>query len=204
MEAETWLTVRISLDFTWAGDTAEITIKYLEAYTVVVLDYFNKVPQRIHFNEIPEQKEEAPDYDPQAYASSGLPVTYSSSDPATATIVTGKVHIVASGTCSITASQPGDASYEAAEDVSQILVVNEVTAEKEMMNRSLRIFPNPCNDFVFIKSAEPGLFKVQLMDILGKSYFNGYSKNNALDMKGMPQGVYIITINGSVCKVIKQ
>ena len=107
------------LDFTWAGDTAEITVKYLEAYTVVVLDYLNKVPQKIYFDEIPEQKPGNPDYVLQAYASSGLPVSYSSSDPDIATIVDGKVHIVAPGTCTITASQPGDASYEAAEDVSQ-------------------------------------------------------------------------------------
>jgi hypothetical protein len=278
------------LNFSWAGDTAEITVKYLEAYTVVVLDYLNKVPQKIHFveipeqiignpdyglnayassglpvtysssdpgiativdgkvhivapgtctitasqtgdasyetaqdvshalivkaiakvpqqiyfDEIPEQKMGNPDYDLQAYASSGLPVTYSSNIPGIATIIDGKVHMVALGTCTITASQPGDASYEAAQDVSHILVVHEVTAEKEIMNSSLQIYPNPCNDFVYIKSVEPGPLKVQLMDIFGKSYFIGYPKNNTLDMKGLPQGVYILNINGSVCRIIKQ
>jgi hypothetical protein len=163
-----------------------------------------KVPQQIYFDEIPEQKMGNPDYDLQAYASSGLPVTYSSNIPGIATIIEGKVHMVAPGTCTITASQPGDASYEAAQDVSHILVVHEVTAEKEIMNSSLQIYPNPCNDFVYIKSVEPGPLKVQLMDIFGKSYFIGYSKNNTLDMKGLPQGVYILNINGSVCRIIKQ
>ena len=163
-----------------------------------------KLLQQIYFDEIPEQKPGNPDYDPQAYASSGLPVSYSSNNQGIATIVDRKVHIVAPGTCTITASQPGDASYEEADDVSQILVVNEVTAEKEMMNWSLQIFPNPCSDFVYIKSSESGPFKVQLMDILGKSYFNGYAENNALEVKDLPPGVYIINSNGSVCKVIKQ
>jgi hypothetical protein len=192
------------LDYTWAGDTAEITVKYLEAYSVVVLDYLNKVPQKIYFNEIPDRTQGDPDYDPQAYSSSGLPVTYLSSDPGIATIVGGKVHMVAPGSCTITASQPGNASYEAAQDVSRILVVIEITAEMEIMNSTLQIFPNPCNDFIYIKSAEPWPFKVLLMDILGKIYFNGYTENNSLEVKGLPPGVYIINTNGSVRKVIIQ
>ena len=51
------------------------------------------------------------DVDPSATASSGLAVTYSSSDGSVASIVNGKVHILSTGTATITASQAGDNVY---------------------------------------------------------------------------------------------
>ena len=60
-----------------------------------------------------------------ATASSGLPVNYTISDPAVATIVNGTVHILAAGFTDITASQPGDNNYVPAADVTQRLVVNQ-------------------------------------------------------------------------------
>lgn len=58
-----------------------------------------------------------------ATASSGLTVTYASSNTAVATIVSGQIHVVGVGTSTITASQAGDASYNAASDVQQTLTV---------------------------------------------------------------------------------
>ncbi len=49
------------------------------------------------------------DFDPNALATSGLPVSYASSDTSVAAIVNGKVHILAPGTTKITASQNGNA-----------------------------------------------------------------------------------------------
>ncbi|MEI8271041.1 MAG: T9SS type A sorting domain-containing protein [Paludibacter sp.] len=62
------------------------------------------------------------DFSP-ATASSGLPITYSSSNIAVATIVSGQVHIVGAGTTTITAYQAGNASFDAAAEVSQVLTV---------------------------------------------------------------------------------
>jgi hypothetical protein len=61
------------------------------------------------------------DFDPGAVTSSGLPVFYSSSNAAVATIINNKVHIVSAGTAVITAYQPGNGSYLPAEKVSQTL-----------------------------------------------------------------------------------
>lgn len=62
-----------------------------------------------------------------ATASSGLTVTYTSSNLAVATIVAGKVHIVGIGNSTITASQPGDGvNYNAAPNVAQVITVNPV------------------------------------------------------------------------------
>ena len=56
---------------------------------------------------------------------SGIPITYSSSNPAVATVSnTGMVHILSTGTTTITASQAGNTLYNAANSQSQTLTVN--------------------------------------------------------------------------------
>ncbi len=58
-----------------------------------------------------------------ATATSGLPVSYVSSNPAVATISGTTVTLVGAGTAVITASQGGDANYNAATSVPQTLTV---------------------------------------------------------------------------------
>ncbi|WP_298510788.1 LamG domain-containing protein [uncultured Kordia sp.] len=64
------------------------------------------------------------DFDLTATASSGLAVSYSSSDTSVATISGNTVTLVGAGTTTITASQAGDANFEAAINVTQVLTVN--------------------------------------------------------------------------------
>jgi hypothetical protein len=58
-----------------------------------------------------------------ATASSGLTVSYSSSNPSVATVSGNTVTLVGGGTTVITASQAGDSNYQAANDATQNLVV---------------------------------------------------------------------------------
>ncbi|MEI8271796.1 MAG: T9SS type A sorting domain-containing protein [Paludibacter sp.] len=68
------------------------------------------------------------DFSP-ATASSGLVVSYSSTNTAAVSIdgTTGWIHIVAPGTTTITASQTGNGNYNAASSVNQSLTVNSST-----------------------------------------------------------------------------
>lgn len=59
-----------------------------------------------------------------ATVSSGLPVSYASSNSAVATISGNTLTIVGAGNTTITASRPGDATYTAATSVSQTQTVN--------------------------------------------------------------------------------
>ena len=60
------------------------------------------------------------DFDPEAGASSGLPVAYSSSTPGVCTITAAhEVRIVGAGTCTVTASQAGDMNHSAAADATR-------------------------------------------------------------------------------------
>ncbi|MDB4921260.1 MBG domain-containing protein [Mucilaginibacter sp.] len=86
---------------------------------------FAKTNQAITFTAMAAQKYGAADLDPAAKASSGLAVTYTSNNTAVATIVSGKIHIIAAGTAIITATQAGNANYNAAAAVMQTLTVNK-------------------------------------------------------------------------------
>jgi len=65
-----------------------------------------------------------------ATATSGLPITYSSSNTNVATIVSNKVHIVGAGFATITANQAGNADYNAATAVTQSLYVDQISIGK--------------------------------------------------------------------------
>ncbi|GGA82805.1 hypothetical protein GCM10008015_24470 [Flavobacterium palustre] len=93
-----------------------------------------KNDQSITFSKLSEKTIEDADFTAGAIASSGLTVSYTSSNPEVATIVDGKVHIVGAGTTTITASQSGDEIYNAATSVTQPLTVNKlfyVDADKD-------------------------------------------------------------------------
>ena len=86
-----------------------------------------KDAQNISFSALPVMQVRAEDFDGGATASSGLPVSYSSSDTTVATIVNGKIHLVGVGTTNITASQPGNAAYIPAAPVTQVLFVEKAS-----------------------------------------------------------------------------
>lgn len=94
--------------------------------------------QTISFNATPKTYGD-PDFALSASASSGLPVTYSSSNPAVATVdVQGIVHIVSAGIVTITASQLGNGNYIATTNINQQLTINKaaltITADNQTSN----------------------------------------------------------------------
>ncbi|MEQ9166852.1 MAG: T9SS type A sorting domain-containing protein, partial [Fulvivirga sp.] len=66
-------------------------------------------------------------FDLTAMASSGLAISYTSSDETVATINGSTVTIVGAGTTTITATQAGDADFNAATPVEQVLNVNKAS-----------------------------------------------------------------------------
>ncbi len=81
--------------------------------------------QTITFNTLADSTFGDSDFQLTATSSSNLPVSYVSSNTNVATINGNIVTIVGAGTTTITASQPGNANYSAAQDVSQVLIVNK-------------------------------------------------------------------------------
>ena len=103
-------------------------VSYAPAVAVTKQFEIGKIDQSIAFNVLPEKSVGDFDFDPGGVAGSGLPIHYVSSNPLVAS-VTGdpgseKIRIRGAGSTFITATQAGDATYNAATDVKQVLSVN--------------------------------------------------------------------------------
>ena len=133
-----------------------------------------------------------------ASASSGLPVTYESSDPAIVKLDDNKATILKAGTVTITASQPGNANYEAAENVSKELVINKADQvitftwilDKTMgdnsfaltasSNSGLPVTFTSSSDKILIESSEVSLLKPGRVTIEAKQEGNSsYNETTA-------------------------
>jgi photosystem II stability/assembly factor-like uncharacterized protein len=88
-------------------------------------------------------------------ASSGLPVTYASSNTAVATVSGNTITIVGGGTATITASQAGNSNYNAATDVPQTLTVNKATQTITFAALAPKTFGNAA--FTLAATASSGL-----------------------------------------------
>jgi hypothetical protein len=82
-----------------------------------------KTQQTISFGALPAALFGDADRTLMATASSGLPITYTSSDTTVATVTKGVLRVRKAGTTTITARQAGNATYAAAPPVSQTLTV---------------------------------------------------------------------------------
>jgi len=83
--------------------------------------------QTITFDPLMDKTSGDPDFTVSATASSGLTVTFSAADNCT---VTGDlVHLTGVGSCTITASQAGDANYNPAPDVAQTFAIAQAQAD---------------------------------------------------------------------------
>jgi hypothetical protein len=83
----------------------------------------NKANQTITFGALADKTTDDTPFALTATASSGITVSYSSSNTAVATVAGSTVTIVGAGQTTITASQAGDANYNAATSVDQTLTV---------------------------------------------------------------------------------
>jgi hypothetical protein len=84
-----------------------------------------KAAQTITFGALPNKALGDADFTVSATASSGLPVSFTTTTPSVCTVTTGGlVHLVATGTCTIAAHQGGNGNYNAAADVSRSFSVD--------------------------------------------------------------------------------
>lgn len=96
--------------------------------------------QQISFDTLATKTYGDPDFALTATSSNNtIPITYTSSNTAVATIVSGQIHIVGAGTSNIKASQAGDGFYTAAPDTIQVLTVNKAPLTVRATNVSMVI-----------------------------------------------------------------
>ena len=100
--------------------------QYNAATSVVQKLTVSKLPQIITFGTFPVKTLVDVPFPLLATTTSGLPITYSSSDTNVATIFGNIITIVGAGTANITASQSGNSQYLSAISVTQKIIVNKL------------------------------------------------------------------------------
>lgn len=155
------LSLSITMNTTQAGDkTGTFTIQNNDLdegnYVIKLTGSVAKNNQAIIFDLGTQatKKEGDPAFILKATASSGLPVTYTSSNTSVATISDSTVNIVGSGSTIITASQDGNVNYNAAVAVLQTLKVEKQVATglaSDFAHATLTLYPNPTSQILRIQ-----------------------------------------------------
>jgi len=126
----------------------------LESLTVTPLDramWANT--QTINFAPLSDHTYGDPDFTLDATATSGLPVTFAATGACTNNDTT--VHLTGAGTCTITASQDGDDTYNAAPDLTQSFTVAKQAQTINFAPLSDHTYGDP--DFTLDATATSGL-----------------------------------------------
>ncbi len=134
-----------------------------------------------------------------ATSDAGLTITYISSNPAVATIEGNTVHVVGGGTTTITASQPGDEHYAAAQSVARELTVQVASAIEEETVDVISFYPNPAKDRIFFNEQ---VLKVAVYSLTGTKVLDQKVENGSLDVTSLGSGVYFIRVDNQILKLI--
>lgn len=128
-----------------------------------------------------------------ATSSSGLPLTYISSNPMVASINKNVATILNMGSVVITAAQLGNSSYLPALEVSRVLKINE----RGSLAAEISVYPNPTYDSIKVYLGQ-SLVKAQLtiFQLNGSKKFDReiYANKITIDVSGYRSGVYVLKI----------
>ncbi|WP_170147987.1 T9SS type A sorting domain-containing protein, partial [Marinoscillum furvescens] len=163
-----------------------------------------KKEQVITFEALPVKSVGDEPFDPGATVSSGLPITYTSSDADVAEIIDGKIHLKGSGVVTITASQPGDDLYFAADEVAQNMAV--LGGNVLSLSNQATVYPNPTQGLVYIPNNDFSEFVLFALDgrVLLKGSLEANQSGKVLDLSAQQEGVYFLQLSGkSLTKTLK-
>ncbi len=169
-----------------------------------------KAPQLITLNPITDKKLNDV-FTLPATTDAGLTISYTSSNPAVATVVGNVVTVQGLGHTDITATQAGDLNHEAAETKTQTLRVTVTSSPEEIASAKVQVRPNPTADGSITLSGLPQevLYEVQVLDLTGrkvrqlttKPYVTGAVQMN---VAGLPAGQYILRIKAGDLQLSKR
>ncbi|MEQ8808768.1 MAG: T9SS type A sorting domain-containing protein, partial [Imperialibacter sp.] len=185
---------------------------YSSAASVEHVLTINKAAQTITFD-VPDGASDAGSIELVAQASSGLAVTFVSSNPDIAKVTGTTLEVLAAGEVEITAKQAGNANYLAAEDISHTLVVAPaVTGVGDDLADKVQVYPNPAQSYIEVKLPD-NITKAsyRLTQISGHVVKYGDLHLNQAKTKIIVEdigpGVYLLNISGEnyaeVFRVIK-
>jgi uncharacterized delta-60 repeat protein len=178
-------------NYIWMAGTADSDFKIIKLYARNNQHIDFALPDTVRYTDAPVKLD--------ATASSGLPVTYMSSDPAIASISHDTLIITGPGTVAITARQNGDGSFYAAQPLVRAVKVVDNTITKIIAydkDYTLTTYPVPVYDKLYV-TCDIGLESVTMTDILGEIRYQNVhvnGKNLEIDMTEFKPGYYVLII----------
>lgn len=173
--------------------TVNVTVTADDGFGGEISDVFevvvNKIDQTISFNALTTVSEDVGTVALSASASSGLAVTFESSNTSIASVSGSTLTIVGAGQVDITASQAGNDEYSAASPVSQSLTVEAVLSTDNL--ESVEIYPNPVENFLSVSNKSAS--KIEIYHLDGKLVLSQEISEKA-DLSDLNQGVYLIKL----------
>lgn len=148
--------------------------------------------QTIVFPNIATKNYGDPDFDPGASSTSGLPISYTSSDTDIATIINNKVHITGIGTVTLTASQVGDTNYNPALPINNTLtVVYPLPINNFKVQANDKTCRTTNNGTIIINATQTLNYNVSIKSI---NQTTSYTFGSILEIKDLSAGNYTVCI----------
>jgi len=191
-------------------DTYAITQGSLSAgtnydITFVSKDFtITKAMQTITFNALAHSDKDV--FDLTATSSSGLAITYTSSDTNVATILGNTITVLYAGVTTITAMQAGNNNYEAASDVAQTLTIVTLGIDDEILSKVVKLYPNPAVNFIKLDIGAIEKASIKVFDINGKLVLDNknYNSKEVLNISNLKIGIYFVKIKSNKGNTMKK
>ncbi len=91
-------------------------------------------------------------------------------------------------------------------DINVTSVVRGSKPQQAASARDISVYPNPASEFIYIqiKGIDEGI--VRVLNILGQEsmFFNISGEETRLDISGLKEGIYFISIEGGTEKIVKK
>ncbi len=175
---------------------------------VRTIDVNNKLSQTITFEALANRTTGDAPFALNAVSTSGLTITYTSSNPLVATVSGNILTIVGAGTTTVTASQPGNTEYNPAPEVIQPLIISApATGVSTATNLISTLYPNPATEHLCIESSTgiTGPVSLTITDIQGAvlfhSFVNIHSGKYQLDVSSFTSGMYWLELGNDKQKI---
>ncbi|WP_224996075.1 YCF48-related protein [Cesiribacter sp. SM1] len=160
----------------------------------------HKKAQHISFNLPEEVNAGSAPIELEASSDAGLPLSFSSTNTAVATVDGNILSIKAPGETTIEASQAGNNNYSPA-SVAQALRVKVVTAAGDPAVAQPLVYPNPTSDVIIFEAApvQSGAAVVKIYDGTGKLVEKHTGKASAegtftVDIRHLAPGIYTVML----------
>jgi len=178
------------------------TEKYLAAYSLTKEVTVVKLAQTINWEQDLTKVVKGTEVELTATATSGLAVTYETSDPTIAVILVKDQKCYAKfllpGIVTISAKQGGDDTYKVAETILQNITVESAVAISEIELQG-RVYPNPARQMLNIDNWDNLFDQFTIYTLQGSAMQNGELQPalNHIDLVTRIPGIYLLHLRGN-------